>query len=234
MDTLKCIKNGMMGKSKLKPILIGCARSGVMRRAFASQGFETYECDLLDTQDDPKYHIKADIRDIANDSRWGMGIFHPTCTYLTISANWAYNDPDYKKYPDIGYHQKPKADTLVGSARREAREDALDMIRFLMNLDYPSAIENPIGSISSRIRKPDQIIQPWQFGHGETKATCLWLNKLPKLQPTDIVDGREQKVWKMAPNPDRWQERSKTYSGIAKACAEQWGDWYRNSIYSKE
>ena len=127
-------------------------------------------------------------------------IAHPPCTHLAVSgARWFKN-----KLVEQG--------------------DALDFVTALMTADIPRiAIENPVSIISSRIRKPDQIIQPWQFGHGETKATCLWLKNLPKLVPTNIVDGREARVHKMPPGPNRWKERSRTFEGIAMAMAEQWG-----------
>jgi hypothetical protein len=115
--------------------------------------------------------------------------------------------------------------TTRGLRDPKLTEDALGFVRFLMLADVPRiAIENPVGAISTRIRKPDQIIQPWQFGHAETKATCLWLRGLPKLKPTNIVTGLEARVHRMPPGPNRWKERSKTYFGIAAAMADQWGD----------
>jgi hypothetical protein len=131
---------------------------------------------------------------------WDLMIAHPPCTHLAVSgARW--------------FKHKAKE-----------QSDALDFVRKLMRSPIQRiAIENPISIISSRIRKPDQIIQPWMFGHGETKATCLWLKGLPKLHPTNIVDGRDARVHKMSPGPDRWKERSRTYDGIAQAMADQWG-----------
>jgi len=127
-------------------------------------------------------------------------IAHPPCTHLAVSgARWF-------------------------KFKQQEQQEALEFVKELMEAPIPKiAIENPISIISSRIRKPDQIIQPWMFGHGETKATCLWLKNLPKLEPTDIVDGREARIHKMAPSPDRWRERSRTYQGIAHAMAIQWG-----------
>lgn len=155
-------------------------------------------CDLLDTEV-AGLHYKGDVRDVIADG-WDLMVCHPPCTHLSVSgARW------FK-------------DKLVEQA------EALDFVRLL--LDAPIAriaLENPISIISSRVRKPDQIIQPWQFGHGETKATCLWLKGLPKLQPTNIVDGREARVHRMPPGPDRWKERSRTFKGIAAAMAAQWG-----------
>src|SRR5580698_9220546 len=155
-------------------------------------------CDLLPT-DVPGPHYEGDVKDILHNG-WDLMVAHPPCTHLAVSgARWF----------------KDKLTEQV---------EALDFVRLLMAADIPRiAVENPISIISSRIRKPDQIIQPWQFGHGETKATCLWLKNLPHLKPTNIVEGREARVWKASPGPDRWKERSRTYQGIADAMAEQWG-----------
>jgi hypothetical protein len=132
--------------------------------------------------------------------KWDLMIAHPPCTHLAVSgARW------FKE-------------------KKKEQQEALDLVRFLMEMPIPKiAIENPISIISSRIRKPDQIIQPWMFGHGETKSTCLWLKGLPKLEATEIVSGREARVHRMPPGPDRWKERSRTFAGIARAMAEQWG-----------
>jgi hypothetical protein len=140
------------------------------------------------------------VREVIADMQWDLMIAHPPCTHLAVSgARW---------WKDKLFEQG----------------EALDFVRFLMDAPIPRiAIENPVSKISTAIRKPDQIIQPWQFGHGETKATCLWLKGLPKLVPTDIVDGREARIHKMPPSADRWKERSRTYQGIADAMAAQWG-----------
>jgi hypothetical protein len=165
-----------------------------------------------------------------------MAIFHPMCTYLTVSAAWAFKDPDYTRYPNGGYHQRVKPGTLTGKVRRDAREHALANFQRLLDLPYPKAVENPGRSfVSSEIRPADQIIQPYDFGHDASKATGLWLNRLPLLKPTQrvagrIVDGRER--WanqtdtgqnNLSPSETRWLERSKTYPGIAKAFGDQWG-----------
>jgi site-specific DNA-cytosine methylase len=152
--------------------------------------------------EDNDHHFQKDIRDDVLGYGWDLMIAHPPCQHLSSSgARW---------------HAAKRED-----GRQQA---ALEFVELLMNAPIPRiAIENPIGVISSQIRKPDQIIQPWQFGHGETKATCLWLKNLPPLAPTNIVDGREARVHKMPPSKDRWKERSRTYEGIAKAMAEQWG-----------
>jgi hypothetical protein len=155
-------------------------------------------CDLLPSEAEG-LHYQGDVRDIIGDG-WDLMVAHPPCTHLAVSgARW--------------FKEK-----IVEQA------EALDFVRTLLSADIPKiALENPVSIISSKVRKPDQIIQPWQFGHGETKATCLWLKGLPKLTPTDIVEGREAKVHMMPPSPDRWKERSRTYKGIAEAMASQWG-----------
>lgn len=151
--------------------------------------------------------------------RWDMAMFFPTCTYLTVSANKWYKD------------QPPrKSGTLVGQKRRDARLEAADFFMKLYNCKIPMvAIENPIGVMSTLFRKPDQVLQPWMFGHGETKGTCLWLKNLPKLIPTDIVDGREQKLHALPPSKERATLRSKTFSGIAQAAAYQWSEYILNN-----
>jgi site-specific DNA-cytosine methylase len=179
-------------------ILIACEYSGTVRDAFKAKGHDVMSCDLLDT-DVPGNHYKGNVFDIVNDG-WDLMIAHPPCTHLAVSgARW------FKE-------------------KKEEQIEALNFVRMLLDAPIQKiALENPISIISSKIRKPDQIIQPWMFGHGETKATCLWLKNLPKLTPTDIVEGREQRIHKLPPTPDRWKIRSKTFEGIAKAMAEQWG-----------
>jgi site-specific DNA-cytosine methylase len=154
-------------------------------------------CDLLPS-DKPGKHHQGDVREIL-DEGWDVMIAHPPCTHLAVSgARW------FKE-------------------KVSEQAEALDFVRLLLSAPIPKiALENPVSIISSKIRKPDQVIQPWQFGHGETKATCLWLKNLPKLKPTNIVAGREGRVWKLPPSPDRWKLRSLTFSGVARAMAEQW------------
>ena len=182
-------------------VLIACEFSGTVRRAFRNRHYDAWSCDLLPAEDGRPEHIQANVLTVL-DQGWDLMIAHPPCTHLAVSgARWF-------------------ADKVVEQLA------ALEFVQRLLDAPIPCiALENPISIISSRIRKPDQIIQPWQFGHGETKATCLWLKNLPKLQPTDIVEGREGRVWKMAPSPDRWKERSRTFEGIAQAMADQWGDY---------
>lgn len=180
-------------------VLIGCEFSGVVRGAFRALGHNAWSCDLLPSDDDSPYHIQCDVLSIIHDD-WDQAIFHPPCTHLCSSgARW----------------WKDKA---------KEQADALAFVRLLMQAPIPMiAIENPVGLISTRIRKPDQIIQPWQFGHGETKATCLWLKNLPKLMPTNIVEEREARIHKMPGGKDQWKKRSITYAGVAMAMASQWG-----------
>lgn len=179
-------------------ILIACEFSGIVRTAFSEVGHDAWSCDLLDTEI-PGQHIIGNVLDVL-DNGWDLMIAHPPCTYLAVSgARWF-------KY------------------RLSEQIEALKFVDSLMNAPINKiAIENPVSIISSRIRKPDQIIQPWMFGHGETKATCLWLKGLPKLIPTDVVNGRKEIVRNMPPSENRWKNRSRTYSGIAKAMADQWG-----------
>jgi site-specific DNA-cytosine methylase len=179
-------------------ILIACEYSGTVRDEFIAAGHDAISCDLLSTEV-PGPHYQGDVTDILGDG-WDMMIAHPPCTHLAVSGARWFKD------------------------KVEQQREALDFVRMLMNAPIPRiAIENPVSIISSRIRKPDQVIQPWMFGHGETKATCLWLKGLPKLTPTNIVEGREARIHKMPPSPDRWKERSRTYAGIAAAMAQQWG-----------
>lgn len=182
-------------------VLVACEYSGTVRDAFSRAGHDAWSCDILPTES-PGQHYQGDVRDILGNG-WDMMVAHPPCTYLSVS----------------GMHW-----TTRGLRDPKLTEDALEFVQLLLNADIPRiALENPVSIISTRIRKPDQIVQPWMFGHGETKATCLWLKNLPKLVPTDVVDGREQKMWKMSPGKDRWKKRSKTYQGIANAMAAQWG-----------
>jgi len=179
-------------------VLIACEFSGIVRDAFIKRGHDAMSCDLLPTES-PGQHYQGDVFDIMGNG-WDLMIAHPPCTHLAVSGARWFRD----KYIE--------------------QAAALEFVRLLMSADIPRiAIENPISIISSRIRKPDQIIQPWQFGHGETKATCLWLKGLPKLKPTNIVSGRVARVHRMSPSKNRWKERSRTYQGIANAMAEQWG-----------
>jgi len=180
-------------------VLIACEYSGTVRDAFIAMGHDAMSCDLLPT-DAPGPHYQGDVFDVINNG-WDLMIAHPPCTHLAVSG----------------------ARHFAAKKASGVQDEALAFVQALLNAPIACiALENPISIISSRIRRPDQIIQPWQFGHGETKATCLWLKNLPKLLPTEIVDGREARVHNMPPSPLRWKLRSTTYKGIAQAMAQQW------------
>jgi len=189
---------GHYGDSVVR-ILVACEYSGRVRDAFLRKGHDAMSCDFLPT-DVPGPHYQGDVRDVL-DERWDLMVAHPPCDHLAVSgARW---------------FKEKQAD-----GRQQA---AIAFFMLLANADIPRiCIENPVCIMSSHWRKPDQIIQPWQYGHGETKATCLWLKNLPKLKPTNIVEGREARVHRMPPGPDRWKERSRTFKGVADAMADQW------------
>lgn len=182
-------------------VAVICEFSGRVRDSFNELGHEAISFDLLPSETEGP-HVQGDVKDIPYHSwkAFDLAVCFPPCTHLAVSgARW------------FKYKQAEQA-------------EALDFVRWLMNLPIEKiALENPVSVISSKIRKPDQIIQPWQFGHGEKKTTCLWLKNLPKLQPTNIVDGRDNRVANVPERKDRWKDRSRTYEGIARAMAEQWG-----------
>ncbi len=181
-------------------ILVACEYSGTVRDAFIRAGHYAASCDLLPSESPLGDHYQGNVMDIL-DHGWDLMIAHPPCTHLAVSG----------------------ARHFAAKQASGVQQEALAFVQQLLDAPIAKiALENPISIISSRICKPDQIIQPWQFGHGETKATCLWLKNLPKLTPTNIVDGREARVHRMPPSPDRWKLRSKTYQGIAEAMAAQW------------
>ena len=183
-------------------VLVACEYSVRVRDAVLRHGHDAWSCDLLECEADPTWHHQGPVEEIL-DKSWDLMVAHPPCTDLAVSgcAHFA------KKYAD-------------GRVDR-----ALDFVRLLMSAPIDRwCIENPISLISSRIRKPDQIIQPWEFGHGECKATCFWLKNLPRLKPTKHVEGREERVHRMPPGPDRWKERSRTFEGVAAAMGDQWGN----------
>lgn len=186
-------------------VLVACEFSGVVRDAFLQKGHDAVSCDLLPTER-PGPHIHGDVLEVLDDG-WDLMIAHPPCTYLTVSGNKWFK-PEFKdRFPD----------------RINQRKEAIDFFMGLVNAPIQkSAIENPIGIMSTQYRKPNQIIQPWMFGHGETKATCIWLKNLPKLNPTNVVSGREERLHRLPPSPDRWKKRSITFQGIADAMADQW------------
>ena len=172
----------------------------VVREAFRAKGHEAWSCDLLESEDGSPYHYREDVRGVLEREEWDLMIAHPPCTHLAVSGARWFRD------------------------KQQEQAEALDFVRYLMEAPVERiCVENPVSVISSQIRRPDQIVQPWWFGHGETKATCLWLKGLPLLVPTDVVIGREPRVHRMSPGPNRWKERSRTYRGIALAMAQQWG-----------
>ena len=180
-------------------VLVACECSGVVRRAFRARGHDAYSCDLLPAEDESPYHWQGDVRQYL-DRDWDLIIAHPPCTRLCVSgARW-------------------------WAGRIDEQAEAVEFANLFWQHPCPRrAIENPIGHLSKVWGPPSQIIQPWQYGHGETKATCLWLMGLPLLVPTDVVAGREQRIHRMAPGPERARERSRTYTGVAEAMATQWG-----------
>lgn len=185
-------------------VLVACEYSATVRDAFRKLGHDAWSCDLLLCDWDPTYHIQDDILKHLDDG-WDMMIAHPPCTNLAVS--WAR------------YFKEKIADGR--------QQGSIDFFMALVNCPIPKiAVENPISIMSTKYRKPDQIIQPWQFGHWETKATCLWIKNIPKLIPTNIVEGREARIHNMAPSKMRWKLRSKTFQWIADAMASQW--WVLN------
>lgn len=237
-------------------VFIGMETSGALRQRFAARGHDAVSCDILPAEDDGAGHIVGDVFktiDRLINRGWtpDVGIFHPTCTYLTNSAAWAFNDPDYDRYPGVGYHQRVKPGTLVGAERRAARDAALNDVRRIMALPIAcKVIENPIGAISNAIRPPSQIVQPYEFGDDASKATCLWFvdergNELPGMRlaidPAKrvagrIVNGRER--WsnqtdsgqnRLSPGDDRWKDRSRTFPGIAEAIVDACCDYQIDS-----
>ena len=182
-------------------ILVACEYSGIVRDAFIAKGHDAWSCDILPTES-PGNHFQGDILEHL-DKGWDLMIAHPPCTHLAVSgARWF----------------------TEGKKPWSLQEEALDFVRKLLDAPIDKiALENPISVISTKIKKPTQIIQPYQFGHGERKSICLWLNNLPKLKSTDNVDGREQRIWKMPPSKNRSKLRSLFYTGIAEAMADQWG-----------
>ncbi len=197
-------------------VLVGCEESQEVTKAFRRLGIHAFSCDLQACSGGfPDWHLQMDLFLALKIRKWDLAILHPPCTYLTVSANkWLKDQPERK------------SGALVGKARRDARKEAIDFFMKCVNCGIDKwAIENPIGIMSTEYRKPNQVIQPWMYGHGETKATCLWLRGLPRLNGFNVVDGREQRIHKMKPSEDRTKERSKTYKGIADEMARQWSKY---------
>ncbi len=183
-------------------VLVACEYSGRVREAFAKRGWEAWSCDLLESETEGN-HYQGPVEDLICEN-WNLMICHPPCTHLAVSGARHF------------------AEKIASGEQQQA----LDFVKMLLDAPIEHiALENPVSIISTRIRKASQYVQPWQFGHGETKKTGFWLKNLPLLQPTNIVEGREAKVHKMPPGPNRWKERSRTYQGIADAMADQWGKY---------
>lgn len=232
--------------------IVGMETSGQTRRALQAKGWWVLSVDILPADDIPNGigpnggHFQGDVFQVialcaARGFYFDLGIFHPSCTYLTSAAEWAYKDPDFIRYPGVGYHQRLKPGTLFGAARREARERAIEDVKRLWSLPIEHiAIENPVGVLSTRWRTPDQIIHPYHFGDNASKATCLWLKNLPRLPietarknwgRTIVQNGKLVLRWanqtdrgqnRLTPANDRWKERSKTFDGVCDAFAKSW------------
>lgn len=183
-------------------VLVACEYSGKVRGAFRAQGHDAWSCDLLPADDNSQYHIQGDCRSVITEG-WDLIIMHPPCTALAVSGNRWYGRGCEKH-----------------SERLEAIAWTVELWELARQHSPRVCMENPVGVLPM---KPTQYIQPWQFGHGETKKTGLWLHGLAPLEATDVVEGREQRIWRMAPSADRWKKRSETFSGIAEAMAQQWG-----------
>lgn len=228
-------------------ILIGYSACPLTQQAFQAAGHaETFTCDLLPPRGGQLRHLQCDVWGAVDRCTWDFGIFHPMCTVLTVSGAWAFKDPDFDRYPGVGYHQRVKAGTLTGAERRAQREIELENFRRLLALPFPAVMENPATSfINTAIRPPTQIIHPHQFGDDASKATGLWHNDaaiaagLPLLHHTRHVAPRmvnglprwsnqtDSGQNKLTPSENRWLERSKTYPGIAAALGAQYGTWLR-------
>ena len=182
----------------MKRVLVACEFSGIVRDSFAAVGWTAWSCDLLPSET-MGLHYQGDVCDVLNQD-WDLMIAHPPCTHLAVSGARWFKD------------------------KLKEQQAALEFVQLLLHAQIPRiALENPVSIISTRIRKPDQIIQPWQHGHGETKATCLWLKGLPPLLPSNVVSGRQNRIHRLGPGANRWKQRSRTFLGVAKAMADQWG-----------
>jgi len=198
-------------------VLIACEYSATVRDAFRATGHDAWSCDLRPTEGDPAWHIEGDVLPHLS-AGWDMMIGHPPCTHLSLSgARWATDHLVKVKGTAGRWHD--------GTEKRRLRDEAAAFFRTLWEAPIPRiCLENPMSMASTLVTRKTQVIHPWQHGHGEQKATWLWLKNLPMLQPSNIVEGREQRIWLMPPGPGRERERSRTFSGIALAMANQWGN----------
>lgn len=228
-------------------VLIGYSACPLTRRAFEAQGHEVVTCDLLPARDDSPFHIQGDIwSEALRNGSWDMAVLHPMCTYLNVASAWALKDPDFARYPGVGYHQRVNPGTLTGAERRAARDADIENFKRLLDLPFPVAVENPApSSLNTAVRPPDQVVHPYHFGDDASKGTGFWLTKgLPilVLDPAQYVQprcclqksGKTLPRWanqtdagqnRLSPGEKRWLERSQTYPGIAAAMGEQWGHW---------
>lgn len=218
-------------------ILIGYSACPLTREAFARSGHDVWTCDVLPARDNSPMHLQCDVWEVLH-LRWDMAMLHPMCTFLNVASSWALHDPDFERFPGVGYHMHVKPTTLTGAARRTAQDEAVANIERLLALPYPVAIENPApSSLNTRVRPPDQV------GDDASKGTGFWLTKgLPLLKPTQYVmprycvqkNGKSLPRWsnqtdsgqfRAPPSDTRWLDRSKTWPGIASAAGDQWGRW---------
>lgn len=223
-------------------VLVACEHSGTVREAFRALGHDAWSCDLLPSSDKSEFHYHTDVFRVLSWDEWDMLIAHPPCTYVTNSAEWAFKDADFTRYPRVGYHQKVKPGTLVGATRRAARVEAVEFARQLWLARVPRiCIENPVGHLSQHLGD-SRLVQPYQFGDDASKGTCLWLKGLPPL----VIDPAWRKAGRMvmhsgklverwsnqtdagqnrlSPSDDRGHLRAITYPGIARQMAAQWGN----------
>lgn len=228
-------------------VLIGYSCCGLTLEAFERHGHEVWTCDKLPARHN-KNHIQGDIWHALRQD-WDLAVLHPMCTYMNLASVWALKDPDYSKYPGVGYHQRVKSGTLTGQARRAARDTDTENFKRLLELPFPVAIENPAPSqLNTLVRPPDQVVHPYQFGDDASKGTGFWLTKgLPLLEVLPFAQqahgrgvewpagsGKMRVRWanqtdagqnRLSPGETRWLDRSKTYPGIAAAMGDQWGRW---------
>lgn len=226
-------------------ILIGYSACPLTRAAFARAGHDVWTCDLLPARDGSPMHLQCDVWEVLH-LQWSFALLHPMCTFMNNASAWALPDPDFKRWPGVGYHQRVKPSTLTGAARRAAQAADIDNFERLLALPYPVAIENPAPSaINTAVRPPDQVVHPYQFGDDASKGTGFWLTKgVPLLIATEHVpprwcvqaNGKTLPRWgnqtdsgqfREPPSDNRWLDRSKTWPGIAAAAGDQWGRWLK-------
>lgn len=225
-------------------VLIGYSACPLTRQAFEARGHDVWTCDLLSARGESEKHLQCDIWEAIPSRKWDFAVLHPMCTFLNMASVWALKDPDFDRYLGVGYHQKIKQGTLVGAARRAARDADIENFKRLLELPFPVSIENPApSSLNTAVRPPDQVVHPHQFGDDASKGTGFWLTKgVPLLVGTADVaprwcvqaNGKSLPRWanqtdsgqnRLSPGENRWLDRSQTYPGIAAAMGDQWGRW---------